>query len=95
MWNSQKIRLSLALAALLVTHAESLTFGIINGGSDFFNPIRDGFMATCEERGITCLYRVPEDTSTTEQFKIELLRELQELQVDGIAIYLEFLEFSE
>ena len=69
--------------------AQSQTFGLINGGSEFFEPVIDGFLDKCEELGITCYNRTvgPADTAPpcpTE--RVEILRELIALGIDAVAL---------
>jgi len=41
--------------------AETLKFGLINGGSDFFEPVNHGWTQRCEELGVTCYQTYPGD----------------------------------
>jgi gamma-aminobutyric acid type B receptor len=75
------------LAATLVggVKSENLTFGLINGGSPFFEPLKPGWEYKCKELGVTCLYADTVPNGTCE-YKVELAREFIAMNVDGIAL---------
>jgi len=65
-----------------------IRLGLINGGSEFFEPIKLGFEQKCKELGVTCFYRVSNQTNTTCIWpRLDYVREfLYDLDVDGIAM---------
>jgi len=77
-------------AAAQQTSNKNLTFGIINGGSPFFEPVAAGFERRCGELGITSYVRVasppPENPGQPcWEVRRALVREYIALGVDAIA----------
>ena len=67
--------------------AQALTLGVINGGSEFFEPVIDGFLGNCEDLGVTCYNRTVSlaDLPCPVE-RVQLLRELIDLGIDGLAL---------
>lgn len=64
------------------------SFGMHNGGSAFFEPIREGFEKRCNDTGIEFHFRVSEDSDDCDCVcrRTETVREFIELGVDAIAM---------
>ena len=78
----------LLLQQAVIVKSENLTFALINGGSDFFDPIEHGWARKCKNLGVTCHYRLPNETDDCECecSRTALLREFIEMNVNGIAM---------
>lgn len=67
------------------TSKGTLQFGLINGGSAFFDPIKQGFNQRCKELGVTCFDVVAfEPTDCTN--RTDIMRDWIAMGVNGIAI---------
>ena len=78
--------LVIAITSRTTTAARNLSFGLLNGGSSFFDPIRDSFLEKCVEHGVTCHVRVG-TSNPCNKSRIALVHEfIQQLSVDGIAM---------
>ena len=69
----------------------NLSFGLINGNSPFFDPVRLGWEQKCRELGVTCHYRLsrtPQQnvTMTCTEDRTDQVREFIELGVNGIVM---------
>lgn len=68
--------------------SENLTFALINGGSEFFEPIQHGWEQKCAELGVSCIYRpsnVTEDCDCVCH-RTTLVREFIASGVNGVAM---------
>jgi hypothetical protein len=69
-----------------------IKLGLINGGSDFFAPVLEGFRDTCELLDLTCFAAQHSSTNTTEGVNQHVFKEytalqwLREENIDGIAM---------
>jgi gamma-aminobutyric acid type B receptor len=90
---TMKLPQSLLLVALMCrfsfatagTSKGTLQFGLINGGSAFFDPIKEGFNQRCKELGVTCFDVVGfEPTDCTN--RTDIVRDWIAMGVNGIAI---------
>jgi ribose transport system substrate-binding protein len=62
----------------------NLSFGLLNGATDFFTPIKEGWDQKCKDLDVTCYYRVP---NGTDECAVAIdVREMIELGVNGIAL---------
>ncbi|KAG7362299.1 7 transmembrane sweet-taste receptor of 3 GCPR-domain containing protein [Nitzschia inconspicua] len=69
-----------------------LTFGMVSGDSEFFNPVRDGWLAECAVYDVNCIYLPVNYTYFFEHQEdkyshpcIPLMLQLVEMGVDGIS----------
>ena len=80
------------LLALKVPEADMLRLGMINGGSDFFIPIADGFVKKADLLGHeTIVVRAPDKTGPDDSCGCQcvltpLIEEMFEAGVDGLAL---------
>ena len=65
--------------------AKTISLGLLNGGSNFFLPIRDGFEYQCKLLGVECHVVVAGD-GECQEMRQNLIQELLSLKVDGIAM---------
>ena len=82
--------LLLFLGASARSAQAGLTLGLINGGSDFFGPVEEGFLNKCNQFGHTCYSRTSDDVNGTDdmscqEVRLIIMRELIALGVDGVA----------
>ena len=63
----------------------NLTFGLLNGGSEYFEPVEDGWLDMCNKLGVTCHYRVS-PSGPCEDSRTEIVHEFLALGVNGIAM---------
>lgn len=81
------------VAALCNATEHNLTFGLINGGSVFFDPVRLGWEDKCKEVGVTCHYRTTANLDTEDcncgcvrEILVNEFLSMENVTFDGIAM---------
>ena len=65
----------------------ALKFGLINGASDFFKPIQEGWVQRCRELGVTCFDAIGDDEPDTGcTNRSDIVRDWIAKGVNGVAI---------
>lgn len=64
----------------------ALSFGLLNGGSAYFEPIPAGFLAKCQSLGVTCYTRVSNGSIPCAEERRAAVNDFLALNVSGIAM---------
>mmetsp|Transcript_30664 Transcript_30664/g.64052 ORF Transcript_30664/g.64052 Transcript_30664/m.64052 type:complete len:796 (-) Transcript_30664:641-3028(-) len=78
-------QLLLLLMVVTATPIQALKFGLVNGDSDFFTPVVEGWFNQCEKLGAECLFHKPDYTNCTTDTIPECLARFAPLFQDWLA----------